>query len=240
MRLNNEELSTILNQVLPKIPEFFHEDTQTYIEGLEFKNDFQLYQDVLNLVNKWLSYDGIDGRLVFTPNGLEMVFGLEHPIICHYDGLGFHAKGIDRTYLCDIKGMDSFYNKLKEVLRVCLDFYEELNPIDLSWQVNKTLGDENILVTLQDTRITKYQDIVKDQFDEAVKQCTNLISYNLKFAHNTRSGYADLKLYNGKQIRVSVRDHQLVYEDEDTIILYVFTLIPKNITQRLIKIIENA
>lgn len=239
-RLTKEEQGHIFNKVREYLPKHFHTETQQFLEEIDYTHDFKLVTDLLAVLNGWLRYDGIEGELEVTPYGLEIDFGLEHPIIVHIEKYGWHARGIDRTYLIDIKTFPTLYTKTEEILRVFCDYYSWLNPMALSYQINRTYGDENILVTLQDPRIAQYQDHIREQFSQAKQQNNEIQDYELTFAHNTRSVYCDMLLKNKDKIRLTVRDHDLVYEDAESIyVIYAFTLYPKRIIEQINEIIQT-
>lgn len=238
VKLSQVFIEESLDVIQRYVPEEYHQQTYYQLTDLQYKNDLQLVVDSLSILNSWLASDGIEGRCVYTEDGLEIHFDLEHPIIVHLGGYGRHKQGVDRTFLVVLQPYSSIDCKMMDLINIYIDFYSWLNPQDLTYQTNKTLGDERILVTLKDNRILEYQEHIKQEFKK-VEQHDLVSTLQLTFSHTTRSVYADIYLKKGLgMLRVSVRDHQKSYE-EGTIKIIVNTLKAKNIAERVIKEIEN-
>lgn len=231
--LTKEEREELISKMVSHVPEEYFEVTENLLEDLQYQSDLHLVYDIIGILNKWIERDGFEGAIQYTEDGLLVDFGIEHPIVVHLGDYGRFSPHVDQTFITCIRDGDRLYNKVEQIFNVVLDFYKWLNPIDLSYQTNKVLGDDRIKVTLKDPRIVEYQRQIREYFNEFERECREVKHIELVFSHTTRSVYANIEFFNNiPTMRLSVRDHDNCYE-EGIHIIRVNTLKAKNVVTRL-------
>lgn len=231
--LTCDEIAQIEALMGNDVPEEYLEATTQILAGVVYKTDLHLVYDVLSILNKWVERDGFEGHINYTEDGLQVDFGLEHPIMIHLGGYGRFSHLVDQTFITCVKEGDRLYNKVEQLFKGILDFYKWLNPINLSYQTNKILGDDRIKVTLKDPRVVEYQRQIREDFQVFQKGCREVKHIELKFSHTTLSVYANIEFFKEvPKMRLSVRDHDNCYE-EGIHIIRVNTLKAMNVVERL-------
>lgn len=221
------------------VPDEYWDDTNTLLSSLTYQSDIHLVYDTLAILNKWVERDGFTGVITYTEQGLQIDFGLEHPIMIHVGSYGKFSSEVDQTFLAWVQEDASLHTKVTQLFEVYLDFYKWLNPLDLSYQTNKILGDDRIRVTLKDTRVLDYQQQIRSDFQEFQNRNRGVKHIDLKFSHTTRSVYANIEFFNGiPTMRLSVRDHDNCYEEGITIIR-INTLKAMNVVEKLEEVVGN-
>lgn len=232
-RLTQDERQLLQGMMVGVVPDEYWDKTDELLESLTYQTDLHVVCDVLAILNTWVERDGFHGVLNYTEQGLQVDFNLDHPIVLHVGGYGQFSPDVDQTFLAWVDDKAELYLKVKQVFSVFLDFYKWVNPLDLSYQTNKILGDDRIRVTLKDPRVVEYQRQIREDFQEFQKRCREVKYIKLNFSHTTRSVYADIEFFNGvPSMRLSVRDHDNCYEEGITIIR-INTLKAMNVVDKL-------
>ena len=238
-RLTPDERQLLQGMMVGVVPDEYWVKTDELLESITYQTDLHVVCDVLEILNTWVERDGFHGVLNYTEQGLQVDFNLDHPIVLHVGGYGQFSPDVDQTFLAWVDDKADLYLKVKQVFSVFLDFYKWVNPLDLSYQTNKILGDDRIRVTLKDPRVVEYQRQLREDFQEFQKRCREVKYIKLNFSHTTRSVYADIDFFNGvPSMRLSVRDHDNCYEEGITIIR-INTLKAMNVADKLEEAVQD-
>lgn len=237
--LSEDECQEFMQEVYKHIPDEYEEFTKQALANLNYKNDLGLVYDLLEVINTWVDGDGFKGELAYTDKGLHINFGLDHPIVIHIGGYGVFSTQVDQTFMTWFSEDDTMYTKVKSIFGVFLDYYKWVNPLELSYQTNRVLGDDKIKVTLKDPRIIAYQRDIQEDFNVIRKECREINHLDLVFSHTTRSIYVNLTFFdNIPPMRLSVRDHDNCHE-EGIHIIRVNTLRANNIKGKVMELLTN-